>query len=179
MQTTDGGTPSLSTARLVLRAPEERDIPAWFARATDREAALFAGDPVPKTIAEGDAWLSRSRRKAATGNRVQWSVDCPDIADSVGTISLSIPKPALSFVFGRAHWGKGLATEAAQEVLRFAFDTLKLPEVSAEVVSRNKASLRVLAKLGFQKTGSFVDDMDGEHCERHSITAVRYRRPKT
>lgn len=42
--------PSLTTDRLLMRAPNERDIPAWFARATDREAASLAGDPIPANI---------------------------------------------------------------------------------------------------------------------------------
>jgi ribosomal-protein-alanine N-acetyltransferase len=165
--------PFLRTERLVLRAPNEEDIPAWFARATDSEAASLAGDPVPDHIAAGDEWLARSRHQTATGSRLQWSIDRPGVTNSIGTVSLSIPTPAIGFVLGRAHWGQGLATEAAQEVLRHAFNSLGLPEVSAEAASRNKASLRVIAKLGFRHVGTFTDDLDGEMCEQFILQAPR------
>lgn len=162
----DSQVPVLRTKRLVLRSPDERDIPAWFARATDREAAALAGDPIPADIAEGAEWLARSRRRAAAGERLLWSIDYPHGADSIGTISLSMPTPTLAFVLGRAHWGQGLATEAAREVLRFAFHRLQVSEVQAEAVVRNSASLRVLAKLGFRPAESRIDETDGEECVR-------------
>ncbi|MEP7352461.1 MAG: GNAT family N-acetyltransferase [Acidobacteriota bacterium] len=45
-------------------------------------------------------------------------------------------------------WGRGLASEAAAEVLRFAFAVLKLPEVVAITVPTNTRSRRVMEKIG-------------------------------
>ncbi|MGL4438701.1 MAG: GNAT family N-acetyltransferase [Bosea sp. (in: a-proteobacteria)] len=167
-------TPTIQTERLILRAPAERDIPAWFARATDREAASLAGDPVPDDVSAGQEWLARSRRQVELGTRFQWSIDRTAVEESIGTISLSISEPALSFVLSRAHWGHGLATEAARELLRYGFDTFEFPEVVAEVASRNAASLRVLAKLGFRSAGRFTDEADGELCERLCLKRPHY-----
>ncbi|TIW78390.1 MAG: N-acetyltransferase, partial [Mesorhizobium sp.] len=36
---------------------------------------------------------------------------------------------------------------------------------------RNVASLRILAKLGFDHVESFIDESDGEHCERFVLDA--------
>jgi ribosomal-protein-alanine N-acetyltransferase len=174
MTDVDDIPPILRTERLVLRAPDEADIPAWYMRATDREAASLAGDSIPESIDAGADWLARSRHRAKSGNRLQWSVDCPAIAKSVGTVSLSIKDRELSFVFGRAYWGQGLASEAAHEVLRYAFGPLDLPNVKAEVAARNLPSLRVLVKLGFEKTGEFVDEADDELCEAHLVMASRF-----
>ena len=78
----------------------------------------------------------------------------------------------MGFVLGRAHWGRGLASEAAREIVRYAFETLALERVTAEAAARNRASLRILAKLGFQHIDSFIDESDGEHCERFALDAV-------
>lgn len=168
--------PKLTTPRLVLRAPRERDIPAWFARATDIESASLAGDPVPDDISAGERWLARSRQRFADGKAIQWSIDQAGISDAIGTITLSFgandaKAAALGFVLARAHWGHGLGSEAAREVLRYAFETLALEQVTAEAAARNSASLRILAKLGFKHTESFIDDTDGEHCERFALDA--------
>jgi ribosomal-protein-alanine N-acetyltransferase len=103
----EGKIPSLRTERLRLRAPSERDIPAWFARATDREAASLAGDPIPDGIEAGKEWLARSRRELAAGSRLQWSIDRPGVADGIGTVSLSLPAAEIGFVLARAYWGRG------------------------------------------------------------------------
>ncbi|WP_296745905.1 GNAT family N-acetyltransferase [Mesorhizobium sp.] len=162
--------PSLITPRLVLRAPGERDIAAWFVRATDIESASLAGDPVPDHISAGERWLARSRRRFAEGRATQWSIDQKGVADAIGTITLSFESDAraaaLGFVLARAHWGQGLGSEAAREVLRYAFETLALEQVRAEAAARNLASLRILAKLGFNHVESFIDETDGGRCER-------------
>lgn len=50
-------------------------------------------------------------------------------------------------------WGQGLATEAAQAVLRHAFGPLRLPYVTAFTHPPNEGSRRVLTKSGFRLVG--------------------------
>ena len=140
-------------------------------------SACLAGDPVPDDIGAGERWLARSRQRFADGKAIQWSIDRRGVSVAIGTISLSFAasnakEAALGFVLGRAHWGRGLASEAAREIVRYAFETLALERVTAEAAARNRASLRILAKLGFQHIDSFIDESDGEHCERFALDAV-------
>lgn len=175
--------PKLVTPRLLLRAPSERDIPAWFARATDVESASLAGDPVPDDISSGERWLARSRRRFADGQAIQWSIDRTKISDAIGTITLSFSATdakaaALGFVLARAHWGLGLGSEAVREILRYGFEILALEQVEAEAAARNSASLRILVKLGFRHIGSFIDESDGEPCERLVLVGGKWRRDR-
>lgn len=48
---------------------------------------------------------------------------------------------------------KGFMTASVAEVVRFAFDELKLHRIEANVMPRNAASLRVLEKNGFENEG--------------------------
>jgi [ribosomal protein S5]-alanine N-acetyltransferase len=59
----------------------------------------------------------------------------------------------LDFIFSKHAWGKGYATEAAKEVLRYAFNVLKLNRVVGVTHPNNLPSQRVLEKLGMQHTG--------------------------
>jgi RimJ/RimL family protein N-acetyltransferase len=52
------------------------------------------------------------------------------------------------FWLAHAYWGNGLATEAAQAVMDYGFGTLGLQRIVAVVHPENRASLRVLQKLG-------------------------------
>ena len=48
----------------------------------------------------------------------------------------------------RELWGKGLATEAAQAVYRYALTELKLERIISVAVPENLASFRVMQKIG-------------------------------
>ncbi len=156
--------PDLRAAGLHLRAPEARDIPGWYQRATDCEAAALAGDRVPERISEGAIWLARSMERTRAGERLQWVIDCPGTAENVGTVSLSLRAAEISFVIGRAFWGQGIATQAVRRVLAYGFDELGLNVVRAELVEGNVASHRLLTGCGFRIIRRFVDESDGAHC---------------
>ncbi len=47
-------------------------------------------------------------------------------------------------------WGRGLATEAANACLKYAFDKLNLDRVLGIVETENQASIRVLEKIGME-----------------------------
>ena len=49
--------------------------------------------------------------------------------------------------------GRGLATQAVDEIVRLAFDTLGLHRVEAGTLVDNVASQRVLARTGFERIG--------------------------
>ena len=48
-------------------------------------------------------------------------------------------------------WGRGLATEAARELLRFGFEDLRMHRVSGDCVADNAASARVMEKIGMRR----------------------------
>lgn len=50
-------------------------------------------------------------------------------------------------------WGRGYATEAAREMLRFGFAELRLHRIWAECIAENRASARVLEKVGMRQEG--------------------------
>lgn len=50
--------------------------------------------------------------------------------------------------FYKRFWGRGLATEAAAAVLRYAFEQVKLPRVAGITHPNNAESQKVLQKLG-------------------------------
>ncbi|MGY2996747.1 RimJ/RimL family protein N-acetyltransferase [Mesorhizobium sp. URHB0026] len=142
--------PRLTTPRLVLRAPGERDIPAWFARASDVESAFLAGDPVADDLSAGARWLALARQRLVDGRAIKWSIDQAGVSDAIGTITLSFganeaKTAALGFVLGRTHWGQGLGSEAAREVVRYA---LRGPGARSGDGRSGGAQCRVVADPG-------------------------------
>lgn len=148
--------PELRSQGLLLRDLVEADIPAWFERATDAESADLAGDPVPDSIAEGGPWLQRHRDRFRNGRGIRWAIVPAGAATSVGTIGLSFPAARdgtaeLSVVVARRHWRQGVASSALSLVTQYAFEHLGVAQLSAEVLQRNAASIRLLEKCGFRR----------------------------
>ena len=148
--------PVLGEGPVTLRELGEEDIPPWFARATDLESADLAGDPVPTSIDLGQAWLQRQRDHFRHGTGVRWAIVTAGSAVSVGTVALTLRAGEarvadLGIVLARSHWGRGIGAAAARLAVEFGFTGLGLAEVRAEVLARNPASMRMLAKAGFQR----------------------------
>src|SRR5205823_10738173 len=56
----------------------------------------------------------------------------------------------LGYRFFKEHWGKGLATEASKPVVAYGFEVLRLHRIVGIADIENKASIRVLEKVGFR-----------------------------
>jgi RimJ/RimL family protein N-acetyltransferase len=82
-------------------------------------------------------------------------------AQTMRDVIPNIPQPAveIGWRLPRAFHGQGLATEGARATIDFAFSTLDLPEVIAVAALGNRASHRVMEKLGM----THRPDLDFDH----------------
>ena len=59
----------------------------------------------------------------------------------------------VGFTLAKSAWGKGFGTEMAAAVLRYGFVDLKLPRIAGMASLKNRASQRVLLKIGLERRG--------------------------
>ncbi|MEK8130078.1 GNAT family N-acetyltransferase [Paenibacillus filicis] len=59
----------------------------------------------------------------------------------------------LGYKLDQAETNRGYMTEALREVIRIAFEELRLHRIEANIMPRNRASLQVVEKLGFISEG--------------------------
>jgi ribosomal-protein-alanine N-acetyltransferase len=75
------------------------------------------------------------------------------------------------------YWGKGLATEGSREVIRYAFEWLRLESLVSFTVPENVASRRLMEKLGM--THDPAEDFDhprlppGHRLRRHVLYRLK------
>jgi [ribosomal protein S5]-alanine N-acetyltransferase len=82
----------------------------------------------------------------------------------IGSIALRIKDETnraadIGYVLNRAYWGRGYMVEAARAVLDAAFRQLELHRVWATCDPRNRASYRVMEKLGMRREAHFRKDV--------------------
>jgi len=64
----------------------------------------------------------------------------------------------IGFVFHPAHQGKGLAREAANELLRLGFEVFELHRIIGRCDARNDASAGLMRRLGMRQEAHFVQN---------------------
>ena len=60
----------------------------------------------------------------------------------------------MGYYIAEGFWGKGIMTEAVQQICEFIFEKSDIIRIFAEPFSYNVASCRVLEKVGFQYEGT-------------------------
>jgi RimJ/RimL family protein N-acetyltransferase len=60
----------------------------------------------------------------------------------------STPEIELFYGLARAYWGQGLATEAGKALIRYGFETLKLPRITSVASRENMPSASVMRRVG-------------------------------
>ncbi len=158
----------IETARLLLKAPTMADL-------VDVQATWnLDGEPITpdEAAAEiGTVMSDRERNNEGTFVHLCLAIVDKESGRFIGWCGLDQrdpekPCPVLFYLLERATWGRGLATEAATGLLRFAFRELQLERVDAACGPENAASRRVLEKIGMRYVG--LDDEGG-----HSFTLTR------
>jgi [ribosomal protein S5]-alanine N-acetyltransferase len=92
----------------------------------------------------------------------------------IGPINFNHSYADLSYFIGdRDFWGKGIATEAIQGAIEFAFENLSLRRLNAGVYSSNIGSVKALQKCGFVTEGVAVDKFRiDDHFEDHIMLGL-------
>jgi RimJ/RimL family protein N-acetyltransferase len=147
--------PTLHTARLTLRPFTLADAPAVQELAGAYEVALntlLIPHPYPAGAAE--EWIG-SHDAAFAENRIHHFA--MDDGQLVGAMALLMKNDAigeLGYWVGVPFWGRGYASEAVAEVMRYGFEQCNLHRVFACHFTRNPASGRVLQKAGMRGEGT-------------------------
>lgn len=139
----------LRTKRLTLRPAQPGDLEAVHGVLSDARATAYWSTPPHETLEQTRGWL-----EGMIGIPPEEGEDF--VVEHEGSV---IGKaglyrfPEIGFILHPDAWGRGFASEAVAAVLDRAFDTHELKTVTADVDPRNAASLRLLARLGFEEVG--------------------------
>lgn len=168
----------LRTERLLLRHWRESDLDPFAALNADPEVMRH----FPATLSREESEAMADRLASALEERGWglWAIEVPGVADFAGFVGLAVPgfsaqfTPAVEIGWRLAaeHQGRGYATEAAREALRYGFEELDLDEIVSFTVPANHASRRVMEKIGMRRDPE--DDFDhpelvGHPLQRHVL----------
>lgn len=148
----------LLTERLALRPHRMDDLDDLFAFHSLPEVVRYTPWPV-RDREETRAALERKLSQGELTEVGQWLVLAIELRETGTVIGEVLLKWAsetdrqgeIGFALHSAYEGKGLAAEAAREVLRLGFEELGLHRIVAVLVDHNTASARLLERLGMRR----------------------------
>ena len=174
---------ALQTERLRLRSHRKSDLPSHYALMSDPEVMYFLQDIMCRTTEQAEATLAMAMEEISAADRTCTflCVETPQ-GERVGEIGYTknTGTPAgkvvtMGYFFNKRFWGKGYATEALAEVLRFAFEEDGVYRVCCGCNAENTASERVMQRCGFTKEAHFKDHtwLDGTWHDRVEYRMLR------
>jgi [ribosomal protein S5]-alanine N-acetyltransferase len=147
-------SPTLETARLQLRPYREADIAELLPLIGTREvAATTMRIAHPYTEQDARDFLA----VIGEAHRLWLAITLRDDGRQIGGIGLTVDEQhrhaELGYWLGVEYWGKGYATEAAGEMLRYGFEQLQMHRICASHFKHNSVSGKILKKLGMRYEG--------------------------
>ena len=168
--------PDLATRRLSLRPLLPTDASEIVRLVNDFEVARYtATNPHPYDMKMAQEFVEAEETSAAAAGRflddpegaVVFAITLQPSGALIGCIGLQkTPEgPELGYWIGKSFWGNGYGTEAAERMVRLAFETYRLPRLIASAVTINDASHRVLEKIGFVISGTGEIHSRAQNCQ--------------
>lgn len=152
----------LTTSNLLLKPLSMTDDKGMFAMLSDAESMKYWSDQPISDISEARKVLREDLDSDARGDSLCWAIYLNGRKTMIGKCILfqfshANRRAEIGFILNRAYWRRGLMQQALEALIEFAFYTLNLHRIEADVDTENAGSLAVLEKLGFQREGLFRD----------------------
>jgi len=152
--------PTLESEQLLLKKIEVSNLNEVFGIYSNDQVFEYCGI-IPKHNKDTvKNMIGHFERDFTKGVRVKWGIflkNNPYIL--LGIIEVmdfnqKVDMVTIGYVWAEPYWGKGIAAQAIQLVVKYLFETAEVNRIQAEVMPFNERSKRVLLKNGFTKEGT-------------------------
>jgi RimJ/RimL family protein N-acetyltransferase len=152
----------IETSRLILRQWKPEDFAPFAALNGDGEVMRYF--PALLTRDESDNLATRFSEGIAERGWGFWAVESKKSGEFVGSVGLH-PQPdrfdfspctEIGWRLAKKFWQQGMAKEAAEAALRYAFEELALEEVVSFTSVLNTPSENLMKRLGMTKDTTFM-----------------------
>lgn len=163
----------LETERLILRELTDKDYEALCLILQDEETMYaYEGAFDDRETRE---WLERQMERYQQWGFGLWAVILKETGELIGQCGLTMQSwkerevLEVGYLFQRACWHRGYATEAAAACKKYAFEVLKATEVCSIIRDINQASQRVALRNGMVPADTCI-----RHYKGVDMPHVRY-----
>lgn len=148
----------LQTSRLTLRELNIDDAESFYELNLNQNVIKYTGNSAFKDINEAKSFLENYSDYQKNGFG-RWAVINTSNQEFLGWSGLKFDENTdetdIGFRFFEHFWNKGFATESAKACIDYGFERLNLKTIVGRAMKENKASIKVLEKIGLQYERDF------------------------
>lgn len=150
--------PKLETERLILRKISLEDIDDIHTYASNPEVSEYVFWEAHETRSATVEYVKMILALYEEGKIAPWGIQCKKDNKLIGTVDFVSWQPQhktaeIGYALSMDYWGRGIATEAAKELIRFGMNEMELVRIQAKALVANKGSERVMEKAGMNYEG--------------------------
>jgi len=149
--------PTLETERLILRKLRLEDAKDLFEYASDPKVSKYVTWETHKSIEDSINLIKFTHERYEKREGIIWGIVYKENKKVIGTCDISPVtkhfRAEIAYALSRDYWGKGIATEAVKEAIRFGFEKMNLNRIQAMCSPENIGSYRVMEKVGMKYEG--------------------------
>ncbi len=144
----------IETKRLLLRKITLDDKEELFKLHSNSDVQKYTGEPLVESLEEMEQAIKTRINDYENYGYGRWATFLKNGMHFVGWAGLAylpeFDEIDLGYRFSPQYWGMGFATEASQAILTYGFDKLELRQIIAIAMKENKASIKVMEKVGME-----------------------------
>ena len=149
--------PILATERLILRQLGINDEQEIFTLRSDSEINKYLDRQVSNTIDDARNFINQINDKMDKNDSLYWAITLRDRNILVGTICLfgfsdENDKCEIGYELLSNFQGQGIMKEAAEKVIDYALNTIKVQNIEAFLHRDNQRSIKLLEKFSFRNS---------------------------
>ncbi len=150
--------PVLETKRLTLRQLERTDCDDVYRYASLSQTTRYLLWSPHLNLFETKGYLDYARKNYRTGDFFDWGIVYKQTEAVIGTVGFTTVdfqnnKAEIGYVLSPEYHHMGLASEAVERILRFAFDKVCFERLEAHIMEENIPSRKLAEKHGFTLDG--------------------------
>ena len=150
--------PLIKTERLILREVTKVDASDMLQYLSDKDVVTPMGLSPFQT--EKDVWDEINWYKSIfeEGTGIRWGITLKDSGKVIGSCGFlnMLPKhyrAEVGYELSKDHWGKGIAGEALEAIVKYGFEHFQLERIEALIEPDNIPSQKLVEKKGFEREG--------------------------
>ncbi len=155
--------PTLETERLVLREVTDNDVQDLFVLRSSTDMMKFIDRPLATELNDAQKLIDIIKDLLSKNEGITWAISLKGEDRMIGTfgfwrIDKAHYRTEIGYLLHKDYWGKGIMQEAMETGINYAFNTLGVHSIEANINPNNAASIKIAERNGFVKEAHFKED---------------------
>ncbi|WP_272148535.1 GNAT family N-acetyltransferase [Tenacibaculum aiptasiae] len=155
--------PELESERLLFKEYQKEDAASLLYIRSHPKVSKYMDSEIPKTIEDTEKRIEDIQQAFSEKKGITWTIIDKNTNTLIGDFGIwkldrQNFRGEIGYVLSPDYWGKGYMKESMVTLINFAFNTLNLHSLEANVNPENENSKRALLKFNFKKEAYFREN---------------------